>query len=160
MPRLSCWFIKAALLHLAAGVVFGGLILAAKGLPIVLGWSWRLLPAHIQLLVGGWLIQLALGMAYWILPRLDSAGERGLPIWATISFGTLNLGAGGAAVLLVLRAWYRAPWLDALLVLFGLLQMVALGAFAWHAWPRIRPFTPPVMARQQEQPQSASASSH
>ncbi len=75
MPRLSCWFIKAALLHLAIGVVMGGLILSAKGVPATFGWAWVLLSAHIQLLVGGWLVQLALGMAYWMLPRREAAGQ-------------------------------------------------------------------------------------
>ena len=53
MPRLSCWFIRMALLYLAIGVVLGGLILSAKGFPLALGWTWSLLSAHIQLLIGG-----------------------------------------------------------------------------------------------------------
>lgn len=77
MPRLSCWFVRAALLHLTLGALVGGLILSAKGMPLVLGWAWQLLPAHIQVMVGGWLLQLTLGMGYWILPRLNGTGERG-----------------------------------------------------------------------------------
>ena len=55
MPRLSCWFIRAALLHLAIGVVFGGLILSAKGFPTAIGWAWLLLPARLLLVSGGML---------------------------------------------------------------------------------------------------------
>lgn len=142
MPRLSCWMIKAALLYLALGVGFGGLILSAKGQPETLGWAWLLLSAHIQLLIGGWLIQLALGMAYWILPRLEGA-VRGRTAAAWASFGALNTGVTGAAVLLAIRPWWSFVWLDALLVLAGLLQAVAIGAFAYHAWPRLAPVTPP-----------------
>ena len=79
MPRLSCWFIRASLLYLGIGVIFGGIVLAAKGFPGSLNWTWLLLPAHIQLLVGGWMIQFTLGMAYWLLPRLSGAGDRGSP---------------------------------------------------------------------------------
>jgi len=139
MPRLSCWLIKASLLHLAAGVTFGGLILSAKGFPFTLGWAWQFLPAHIQVMIGGWLIQLALGMAYWILPRLDRAGNRGRTIWAWTSFGALNTGVIGTAALLALRQFVAAPWLDALFVLVALLQVLALGMFAVHVWPRLRP---------------------
>ena len=53
MPRLSCWFIRMALLYLAIGVVLGGLILEREGLSLALGWTWSLLSAHIQLLIGG-----------------------------------------------------------------------------------------------------------
>ncbi|HEX6290067.1 MAG TPA: hypothetical protein VFZ66_12795 [Herpetosiphonaceae bacterium] len=147
MPRLSCWFVKAALLHLAVGVLLGGLILSAKGLPTIFGWAWLLLPTHIQLLVGGWLIQLALGVAYWILPRLTGAGERGRPRWAWLSFGALNAGVLGAALALPLWSLYRTPWLGGTLALAALLQVVALGAFIWHAWPRLQPIPQPVPAQ-------------
>lgn len=137
MPRLSRWMIKAALLDLALGVPLGGLILSAKGQPVALGWAWQLLSAHIQLLIGGWLIQLALGMAYWILPRLDG-DRRGRAGTAWASFVLLNIGVTGAALLLASRSWSSAAWLDPLLVLAGLLQLSALGAFAYHAWPRLQ----------------------
>lgn len=143
MPRLSCWFIKAALLHLVVGVSFGGLMLSAEGWPRFLSWAWLLLPAHIQLLVGGWLIQLALGVAYWILPRLDGAGDRGRLWWAWTGFVALNLGVTGAALLLALRPFYTIGWLDGLLVLAALLQLVGLGAFVWHAGPRVQPLILP-----------------
>jgi hypothetical protein len=139
MPRLSCWFIRSAVLHLAVGVVLGGLILSAKGVPHLFGWAWLLLPAHIQLLVGGWLTQLALGMAYWILPR-QRDGERGRPRWAWTSFATLNLGVDAAALLLVLRSFSSVAGTTPLLLPAGLLQLLALLAFAYHAWPRVRSF--------------------
>ena len=66
MPRLSCWFVRASLIHLSVGAVFGGLILSAKGFPVSMNWAWLLLAAHIQVMVGGWLVQLTLGMAYWL----------------------------------------------------------------------------------------------
>jgi hypothetical protein len=139
MPRLSCWFIRAALLHLTLGAVFGGLILSAKGMPVVLGWAWRLLPAHIQLMVGGWLLQLTLGMGYWILPRLNGTGERGRAGWAWASFIALNGGVAGAAGVFVLRGVVSSPLMDALLVLAAASQVLALGAFVTHAWPRVQP---------------------
>lgn len=144
MPQLSTSFIRAALIHLVVGVLFGGLILSAKGLPISLGWSWLLLAAHVQLMLGGWMIQLALGVAYWILPRRDGSGDRGRPAGAWLCFALLNAGVIGAALLLTLRTWFDSAWLDGLLVLAVLAQLLALAAFAWHAWPRVAPtFAPP-----------------
>ena len=139
MPRLSCWFIKAALLHLGTSVTLGGLILAAKGQPVALGWAWLLLPTHMQLALGGWLMQLALGMAYWVLPRLNTAGDRGRIAWAWVSFGVWNTGIVGAALALALRPLARSEWLDLALAAAALLQLVGLAAFAWHAWPRLQP---------------------
>ena len=147
MPRLSCWFLRAALLHLAVGAVLGGLILSAKGMPVFLGWAWQLLAAHIQLMLGGWLIQLALGMAYWMLPRLNSAGARGRPTAAWLSFGALNGGVISAALALALRPFVGAAWLDGVLIVAGLMQLLALMAFVWHAWPRLQPITLPTLNR-------------
>ncbi len=147
MPRLSCWFIRAALIHLGIGVAIGGLILSAKGFPATLGWSWALLLTHMQLLIGGWMIQLALGVAYWILPRLDGAGNRGRPVAAWTSFVALNLGAGGAALLFALRATIDGAWFASAVIVLALLQVLALASFGWHAWPRLRPVETPEIPR-------------
>jgi hypothetical protein len=139
MPRLSTWFIRAALAHLAVGVALGGLILIAKGLPVTFGWAWLLLPAHIQLLAGGWLIQLTLGVAYWILPRLNGAGARGRDVWAWTCFWGLNGSVLVAALLLLVRPFINAWWLTTVLVFAAIAQVVALGTFAFHIWPRLAP---------------------
>lgn len=139
MPRLSCWFIRFALVYLGVGVLGGGLILSAKGYPEVLGWSWLLLPAHIELLIVGWLIQLTMGMAYWILPRLDGAGNRGRPVLAWASLVMLNTGVSGTAILLLIRAILPQAGVDLLLIPSALLHPLALAAFVGHAWPRVRP---------------------
>lgn len=143
MPRLSCWFIKAAFAHLGVGVALGGLILSAKGLPLSFGWAWALLPAHIQLLAGGWLIQLTLGMAYWILPRLDGGGARGREIWAWTSFWTLNGSVTASALLLLVRPFVEGRWLASTLVAAAVAQLLALGTFAFHIWPRLAPVPAP-----------------
>lgn len=139
MPRLSCWFIRSALVYLGVGVLAGGLILSAKGYPAALGWSWLLLPAHIEVLIVGWLIQLTLGMAYWILPRLDGAGNRGRLVLAWASLVMLNLGVAGTTTLLLIRAFFPHIGVDLLLLPTALLHPLALAAFVGHAWPRVRP---------------------
>ena len=133
MPRLSIWMIRAALLYLAVGFTFGGLLLFHKGLPLspVL---WSLLPAHIEFLLFGWTVQLIMGVAFWILPRFSREPRRGnLPL-ACMAFALLNLGVwlAGFGHLLFPRA---AP-------LIGLLGRAAEAgaalAFAAHAWPRVK----------------------
>ena len=91
----------------------------------------RLRAAHIELLTLGWLLQLALGVAYWILPRFWEGPPRGNTVGAHLAFILLN---GGI-------------WLVALSTIFGLpnslffsgriLEAGAVVAFAWHIWPRI-----------------------
>ncbi|MCB0253048.1 MAG: hypothetical protein KDI55_04905 [Anaerolineae bacterium] len=130
MPRLSVWFIRASLMYLAAGFTLGALMLANKGLRLE-PFIWRLLPAHIEVMLVGWTVQLAMGVAYWILPRFQSS--RGNTRAAWLAFVLLN---GG--VLLAVAA--IAPGAPAGATLAGrLLQAAAAIAFAVNAWPRVKP---------------------
>lgn len=134
MPLLSRYFVRSSLLCLLAGFTIGGLILAAKaGIVTPLVWLW--FPAHIALLLTGWLIQLALGVAYWIFPRIILT-VRGRTRWAAASFVVMQSGLVFVAGSL-LQIW----WPDAanLLGIGVLLQAAAVLLFAVHAWPRIRP---------------------
>lgn len=71
-PRSSPLLVRAALLHLAAGTLLGVWVLAAR-----VGWlpappdAWR--DVHVEILLFGWLLQLATGVAFWILPRSPGA---------------------------------------------------------------------------------------
>jgi len=130
MPRLSVWLIRTALVHLLAGFTLGALLLANKGVPFY-PMVWRLLPIHIELLLLGWTLQLALGVAFWILPRFGNERPRADLAW--VAYFLLNLGIGlvAANVFLVtvpaLTFWGRV------------LEVGAAVAFALHAWPRVKP---------------------
>jgi len=130
MPRLSVWFIKASLLYLATGFTLGALMLINKGVRLY-PLFWRLLPAHIEVLLVGWIAQLAMGMAFWILPRFQSSRGNVRPAWA--AFWLLNSGL----LLVALGALAGAPpWT----MLAGrLVEVAAVVAFALNAWPRVKP---------------------
>jgi hypothetical protein len=132
MPRLTVWFIRSALIHLALGFTFGGLILWNKGIPLHPP-LWRLLPAHIEFLLFGWTAQLAMGVAFWILPRFRTSRGRTAPAW--LALGLLHVGVWLVAIapFLPLSSW---------MTLAGrLAEAGAAAAFASHAWPRIKPLT-------------------
>lgn len=130
MPRLSVWFIRCALINLALGFTFGALLLWNKGLPIH-PLIWRLLPAHIEFLLVGWLVQLAMGVSYWILPRFQA--ERGRAVFAWAALWLLNGGVWLAGLSPLASAGAAA-------VLAGrVAEAGAAAAFALHAWPRIKP---------------------
>ena len=76
MPRLSQWYVKLSFGYLLAGFTVGALLLANKGQPLHPA-LWSLLPAHIEWLLLGWVAQLTLGVAFWILPRFWKEPRRG-----------------------------------------------------------------------------------
>lgn len=130
MPRLSVWFIRAALLYLAAGVTFGGLILFHKGMPLH-PLLWRLLPLHVEFLLFGWTVQLVMGVAFWIFPRFRRLRGDERPAW--LAFGCLNLGVWLAGIGLLLNT-------PPLFIFLGrLAEAGSVAAFALHIWPRLKP---------------------
>ncbi len=132
MPLLSRFYIRTALIWLALGTTLGGIILWNKASPIP--GAWQLLTAHISLVTWGWLLQLSLGVAYWILPRVPAPGlgpERPRPYLAAAAYGLLN----AALAVSVIASLLPVPWPG---VLVAALQLLALATFALHAWPRVR----------------------
>ena len=131
MPRLSVLFVRCALIYLALGLTLGMLLLWNKGIPLH-PWVWRLLPAHMEFLLIGWTVELALGVAFWILPRWQTQRGDTRPAWAAL--GLLNVGIW----LVVLPGWLpmAANWVT----VGRILEAAAVAAFAWHAWPRVKPW--------------------
>jgi hypothetical protein len=132
--------IRTALVWLALGYTAGGLALLNKGVPL-LPWLWALRGAHIHMLLVGWTVQLACGVAYWILPRLDARGSRGdeRVVWGC--YAALNAGAALGALHGPLATLPATRGSGAyVLVVSGLLYLAAAGLFLRNAWPRVLPF--------------------
>lgn len=133
MPRLTIWALRAALLYFGIGFTFGGAMLFHKGVPFDPA-VWRLLPVHVEFVLIGWTMQLAMAVAFWILPRLRRTDRYGSTTLAWIAFGLLN--AGVLAV--TASAWLDSP--AALRLAGRALELTAALAFAVTIWPRVKMF--------------------
>lgn len=136
MPRLTVWMVRAALLTLGTGFLFGGLLLANKGIPFA-PEIWRLLPIHVDLLIFGWMMQLAIGVAYWILPRFTNPPRYGRTWLAQAAFGLLNAGL----LLSVLGEWVAQA---GVLLLGRVLLAASVLSFAVYIAPRIKSIPVPI----------------
>lgn len=130
MPRLSVYFICASLIYLALGFTFGGLLLANKGM-LFLPALWALLPVHIEFSFVGWLVQLAMGVAFWILPRFSNSPIRGNERLSWFAFFLLNAGIW----LVILQSLFVTDWLAFMGRVF---EMLGLASFATGNWKRIK----------------------
>jgi hypothetical protein len=133
MPGLSVLFIRAALVYLGVGFSFGALLLFNKGLPIAAS-IWQLLPAHIEFLLIGWTVQLAMGVAFWITPRFTHGPKRGNEPLAWAAFGLINLGV------LLSAFGPLLPASNQVALVGRACEALAALAFALHAWRRVKPF--------------------
>lgn len=139
MPRLTQLAIRTALVWLAIGFSLAALMLANKGVPL-LPALWVLRTSHVHVLMVGWIVQLAWGVAFWILPRLDALGSRGDERLMWCCYAMLNSGVViGAlhdplAATIVWAGWRLFP------PIMGLLYCCAALLFVINAWPRIVAF--------------------
>lgn len=130
MPRVTVVLVRASLVHLVAGAAVGALLMWAKAgyqLPALVARSW---PLHAEMLLLGWLVQLALGVAYWILPKHATVPVRGPVVLAAL---LLNVGVAGAGLgQVVNHAGLAAGGRVA--------EFAAVVLFAVNAVPRIKRF--------------------
>jgi hypothetical protein len=133
MPRLSTWFVRASLIYLALGFTLGALMQTNQALNFS-PYMARLLPVHIEVLLMGWFIQLAVGVAFWILPRWSSNPHpRGNEQLVWLAFGLINLGIW----LIIVEA--ITSW--SILTLVGrLAELGGVSAFVIASWKRIKTF--------------------
>ncbi|HLV35003.1 MAG TPA: hypothetical protein VKY59_07825 [Spirillospora sp.] len=131
MPKLSVWLVRASLIHMGIGFLFGSLLLHHKGVPIYV-WTWKLLNPHIELMIFGWTMQFVMGIAFWILPRFSGEGRYGRVRLGWWSFVLLNAGIIATG----LGGWFV---LDALSFAGRLLILGAVALFAVLMWPRVKP---------------------
>ena len=131
MPRLSVWFIRASLIYLLAGFTLGALMLAQKGIsyfPLIM----IVLPVHMEFLLVGWLVQLAMGVAFWIFPRfgLGNPHARGNVKLIWTSFFLLNAGV----LIVALELWITPAYL-----IGRALEVGAVIIYAAGLWRRVKP---------------------
>jgi heme/copper-type cytochrome/quinol oxidase subunit 1 len=132
MPRLSGWFVRSSLIYLAVGFTLGAILLINKGL-LINSSIWNLLPVHSEILLMGWFVQLAVGVAFWILPRVSGSQPRGNTVLVQMAFWLINLGI--ALVILALITTHQV-----LLFTGRLTELGGVLAFVATAWKRIKVF--------------------
>ena len=132
MPRVSTWLIRAAMVHFLSGSLIGAKLLTWKAT----GWfafAPGHLPVHIEEMLVGWLVQLTMGVAFWILPRKEGAqpGEGSAPLW--VVFGLINAGVLLVGLDPVAARGVFAP-------LGRLMETAAAAVFLAAAWHRQRAY--------------------
>jgi hypothetical protein len=138
MPKLSVWLVRASLIAMGIGFLFGATLLYHKGTP-TFTWAWKLLNPHIELMIYGWTIQFVMGIAFWILPRFSGEARYGKSYLGWWSFGLLN----GGLLLTFTDAWVNQGLLS---TVGRVLMLGAVVAFAVMMWPRVKPLSDYLMS--------------
>lgn len=130
MPTPSRWMIRCSFVYLFWGILMGAMMLVHKAY-FIHGAVWMLLPIHIEVTIFGWIIQLTMGTAYWMLPRFLEGPSRGDSSMAYTMVASLNLGIIFVVADSLLS--FALPF-----DLIGrILELAAVGLFVKLHWNRI-----------------------
>jgi len=133
MPRLTRWFLRAAMVNLGLAFVLGLLTVLPPLADEAAAWR----PAYIHLIALGWATQMIFGVAYWMFPRRGPVDAQRAPRAGWLCFGALNLGLLARVASEPLLAMRPTPAAQGLAVVAAVLQLTAVLAFTWIAWPRV-----------------------
>lgn len=133
MPKLTRWFLKAALVYLILALCSGILFVLPNRTAIA-----GLFPVYIHMLVFGWLTQLVFGVAWWMFPKYSSSNLRGHEWLGWTTFIALNLGLILRMIFEPLQNIASFPMVGWMLVIAAILQWLSGVAFVANTWPRVR----------------------
>ena len=137
MPRLTRWFIKTALVYFVVGLFVGVLVVSrfVFRLPDIIG---ALGPAYFHLLMVGWVMQLIVGVAFWMFPKFTAEQPRGNETLGWVTYILLNAGL----ILRVISEPPNAVWPQPLfgwpLAASAVLQWLAGMLFVINTWRRVK----------------------
>ena len=137
MDRVSSWMVRASFGWLLAGVTTGAVMMVDDRVPGA--WRGWMGTTHAHMLMVGWLLQFALGVAFWLLPRsrapkrpLGYAERPALVAVIVLNAGMLLRALGEPAE----RAGHASGWTELALVLSAAAQVAAIVSFVSQLWPR------------------------
>jgi len=122
MDKYTKLFIKASVMYLGLGVLFG-LYMAATH---VVWDEARFIHVHIMLL--GFLAMMIYGVAYHILPRFNAVPLL-YPSWVPVHFWLANIGLWGMLITYGMGGLYSDGPIHALFVISGALEGIAIFIF-------------------------------
>ena len=125
MDTYSRLFIKASVIYLAIGAVFGLHMAVADHA------QQQLRFVHIHLLLLGFMAMMIYGVAYHILPRFN-AKPVPYPILIPLHFWLANIGLIGMSALFVLGAFWTTGGMRYLFGFFGAIEIVAIFMFVFN----------------------------
>lgn len=137
MPTLTRWYIKSALVYLAAALLLGLVLALPDGMPLP-PFVHAMTPAYFHLFLVGWVTQMIFGVIYWMFPIITRANPRGNNRLAWSSYVLLNGGLLLRVVgepLVAVRPSAGWGWL---LAASALAQWLAAVLFVFLAWPRVK----------------------
>lgn len=138
MHSIVRYYIRTSLFFLFVGLLFGAYFMVET---YWLGGTYPAMwvSAHTHVLLLGFVIMMILGVAQWMFPRPRKDDQRYSPIRALIIYYLFTSATALRFVAEIITRWMQTPVVTHAIVIFSLLQVIALALFFYNMRTRIRP---------------------
>jgi cbb3-type cytochrome oxidase subunit 1 len=137
MPPLTRWFIKVAMVYLAAALLIG-LALTIRPLLTLLPFVGALSPVYFHLFLVGWVTQLIFGVVYWMFPKFTNKQPHSSEAGWQATFWLLNIGLLLRVIFEPLQTLQSGLVWSWLVALSAFLQWLAGLIFVIITWGRVK----------------------
>lgn len=137
MPSVTRWFIKSAMVYLAAALLLA-VVLALPEAVRLPAFVRFMNPAYFHLFLVGWATQMIFGVIYWLFPIVTRARPRGNEKLAWACYIVLNVGLLLRVLGEPLTGVRPEAGFGWMLAVSALLQWLAAVIFVTLAWPRVK----------------------
>lgn len=137
MPKLTRWMLRSSMIMLVGSLALALLLSSSRWISSI-SWAPAVRPVFLHLFTVGWVLQMILGVSFWMFPILGREKPRGNEWIAWTSFALINIGLIIRALAEPLEAIYHSSAYGWLLVASALAQWIGSTTFVLVLWPRVR----------------------
>lgn len=131
------YFVKTSLAFLVVGILTGLQMSFAKYISQT-GYTQELISAHTHLILVGSVMMMIMGVALWFFPRAEKDDKKYNPDLILITYWMMTISTALRFIIQVVASYNYVPWINVAIVVFSILQVLALILFFYSNWGRIR----------------------
>ncbi len=135
MPFYTRLFVKTSLVYAVLALA----LFTLTDMASLMQWNnFSPYQTALHLFLVGWVLQLIIGVAYWMFPKYTRERPRGYDGLMLVSYAGLNLGLVLRLLVEPIPTFWVTPWARQVFVASGIAQWVGLVAFAANLWIRTK----------------------
>ncbi|MFA3782477.1 cbb3-type cytochrome c oxidase subunit I [Melioribacteraceae bacterium 4301-Me] len=132
------YFIKTSVIFLILGILTGLYMSLAKYVLNTI-YTQELVSAHTHIILVGSVMMMIMGVALWFFPRAEKDDKKYNPNLILITYWMMTISTLVRFIFQVIAGFVYITWLNYVISLASLFQVIAMILFFYSMWGRIRP---------------------
>lgn len=132
------YFIKTSIIFLITGILSGVYMSFAKNV-FHTPYGHDLVSAHAHIILVGSVMMMIMGVALWFFPRPQKDDKKYNPSLILITFWLMTISTALRFVFQTAAGFVFIDWINVMITITSVFQVVAILLFFYSIWGRIRP---------------------